>query len=260
MLRHLRLLIRHRDLLFTWTLREIQVRYKQSVVGVLWALLQPLALMSVFTVVFSVLARVPTDGVPYPVFSYAALLPWTFFSASITFGVPSLVNNMNLVTKIYFPREILPIASVAAALFDLCVAAPLFAAMIALYDVRVSWVILWTPLLLLVQVLLTLGVVLLLSAVNVFYRDVRFVLPLLVQVWMYASPIIYPVSLVPASYRLLYMLNPMAGLLDSYRRVLVLRQPPVWGYLGLSAAGALLAFTVGYAFFKRSEAAFADVI
>ncbi len=260
MVHHVRVFVQHRDLLLTWILREVKVRYKQSVIGILWAVLQPLALMLVFTAVFSVLARVPTGGIPYPVFSYSALLPWTFFSASITFGVPSLVNNMTLVTKIYFPREILPISSVAAAFLDMCVASALFAVMLAAYQVRISWVILWTPLLLLIQVTLSLGVVFLLSAVNVFYRDVRFVLPLLVQVWMYASPIVYPLSLVPERYRLLYMLNPMAGLMDSYRRVLVLRQAPAWGYVGLSAAVAVLAFVVGYAFFKRSEGAFADVI
>lgn len=260
MLLHLRRLYQYRDLLFTWTLREIRVRYKQSVIGGLWALLQPLALTIIFTLVFSRLARVPSDGIPYPVFSYSALLFWTFFATSLSFAVPSLVNNMNLVTKIYFPREILPISSVGAAFFDLCIASFIFVGLIVFYRVPLSASILWLPLLLLVQVLLTLGVVLILSAVNVFFRDVRFLLPLLTQVWMYASPVIYSTTLIPERLRMLYMLNPMAGLLDSYRRVILQGQPPVPAYLAVSAAVALLLFAGGYAFFKRSEPSFADMI
>ncbi len=260
MLLHLRRLYRYRDLLVAWTLREIRVRYKQSVIGGLWAILQPLVLMIVFTLVFSRLARLPSDGVPYPVFSYSALLFWTFFATSLSFAVPSLVNNMNLVTKISFPREILPTASVAAALFDLCVASLIFAGLMLYYRIELSAAILWLPLLLLVQLLLTLGLVYFLSAVNVFFRDVRFLLPLLTQVWMYASPVIYPTSLIPPRFRLLYMLNPMAGLIDSYRRVILQGLPPVPAYAGLSAAVALLLFAGGYAFFKRYESAFADMI
>jgi lipopolysaccharide transport system permease protein len=259
-LHHLRRLYDSRDLLSAWTLREIRVRYKQSVIGGLWAVLQPLALMIVFTLVFSRLARVPSDGIPYPVFSYCALLFWTLFASSISFAVPSLVNNMNLVTKIYFPREILPIASVGAALFDWCIASFIFAGMMLFYRIPLSGTVVWLPLLLLVQLLLTFGVVLLLAAVNVFFRDVRFVLPLLTQVWMYASPVIYPATLIPERFRMLYMLNPMAGLIDSYRRVILLRQPPVPAYVAISGAVALLLFVGGYAFFKRSEPAFADMI
>ncbi len=260
MLSHVRRLFEYRDLLVAWTWREIRVRYKQSVVGGLWAVLQPLALMLVFTVVFSHLAKVPSDGIPYPVFSYSALLFWTFFASSLSFAVPSLVNNMNLVTKIYFPREILPAASIGAAFFDLCIASIVFVGLMVYYRIPLSPTILWLPLLLLVQLLLTLGVVLFLAAVNVFFRDVRFVLPLLTQVWMYASPVIYPSTLIPERFRMLYMLNPMAGLIDSYRRVILMGQSPVPAYIGVSAGAALLLFVGGYAFFKRCEPAFADMI
>jgi len=259
-LHHLRRLYQYRDLLLTWTLREIRVRYKQSIIGGLWAVLQPLALMVIFTLVFSRLAHVPSDGIPYPVFSYSALVFWTFFATSLSFAVPSLVNNMNLVTKIYFPREILPISSVGAAFFDMCIACVIFVGLMFFYRVPVSASILWLPLLLLVQVLLTLGVVLILAAVNVYFRDVRFVLPLLTQVWMYASPVIYSTTLIPERFRMLYMLNPMSGLIDSYRRVILLDQPPVLAYIGVSASVAVMLFAGGYAFFKRSEPAFADMI
>jgi lipopolysaccharide transport system permease protein len=253
-------LIQYRDLLWMWTLREIRVRYKQSVVGGLWAILQPLALMIVFTVVFSLLVKVPTDGIPYPIFSYAGLLPWMFFSTSVGFAVPSLVNNMDLVTKIYFPREILPMAAVGAALLDFAIASIIFAGLMLVYRVALSWTILWVPLLLGIQIALTLGLVLLMSAVNVFYRDVRFVIPLLLQIWMYATPIIYPVTLVPPRFRGLYALNPMVGLIDGYRRVAVLGEPPWWGALAVSAIAAAAILAGGYAIFKRSEAVFADVI
>ncbi len=260
MLKYLKTLYNFRDLLWMWTRREIKIRYKQSAIGGLWAILQPLSLMIVFTLVFSLLARVPTNGVPYPIFSYVALLPWTFLATSMAFAIPSLVNNMNLVTKIYFPREILPIASVGAALFDLSVASIVFISLLVIYKIRLTWVVLWIPLLLLVQILLTLGIVLFFSAVNVFYRDVRFVIPLITQLWLYATPIIYPVSLVPERFRDLYMLNPMAGLIDSYRRVILLGHLPDAGHLGPAVAISLVVCFIGYYYFKRIEWQFADII
>lgn len=260
MLQRLKHLYRYRDLLITWTQREIRVRYKQSFAGGLWAIMQPLALMIIFTIVFSVFARVPTDGIPYPIFSYTALLPWTLLSSAISFGVPSLTNNLNLVTKIYFPRVILPLASIGAAFFDFLIASLIFVAMMFFYRVALTSTILWVPLLLCIQVILMMGVVFLLSAVNVFYRDVRFVIPLLLQVWLYASPVIYPLTLVPEQYRLIYMLNPMAGLIDSYRRVILQGLPPEPAYLALSAVVSMILFVIGYSYFERAEPTFADVI
>ena len=253
-------LYRYRELLWRWTRREIGVRYKQSFLGAAWAILQPLAMMIMFTLVFSLLARVPTDGAPYPVFSYVALLPWTFLQTSVSFGVPSLVNNLNLVTKIYFPREILPIGAIGASFFDFLVASIIFLPMLFLYRIALSWTILWLPLLLGIQIILTLGVTLLGSAIIVRYRDVRFIVPLGLQLWLFATPIIYPVSLVPERLLPLYMLNPMAGIVDSYRRVILHGQPPDWGHLGLSAAVTLVLLVIGYATFRRLEASFADII
>jgi lipopolysaccharide transport system permease protein len=260
LLRDLQALYRHRELLWIWTLREIKVRYKQSVLGIAWAVLQPLALMLVFTTVFSVLVKIPTDDVPYPVFSYTALLAWTFFATAVSFAIPTLVNNLNLVTKVYFPREILPIASVGAAFVDFLVAGGLLVVVLVYYQIPFEVTLLWVPLLVGVQVLLTLGVVLPASALNVFYRDIRFVVPLAIQLWLYATPVIYPVSLVPAPVRPLYILNPMVGLIDSYRRVIVQGLPPVPEYLAISTVVSLVLAVAGYTYFKRSEASFADLI
>ncbi len=250
----------YRELLWMWALREIKVRYKQSVLGAVWAILQPLVLMSLFTLVFSYFTRVPTDGLPYPIFSYTALLPWTFLATSVTFAVPSLINNMNLVTKIYFPREILPLASVIVALIDFFIASLVFLGLLILYQVPLQFSFLWVPILLAIQVALTLGIVFFLSALSVRYRDIRFVVPLGLQIWMYASPIIYPASLVPERLRAIYMLNPMAGLIDSYRSVVLQNAMPRVQYLTTSAFISAVLLVAGYAYFKQSEIEFADVI
>lgn len=256
----LRELFSYRELLLAWTMREIKVRYKQSVLGAAWAILQPLSLMLIYTIVFSFFIRVPSDGIPYPLFSYTALLPWTFFAACLSFGSPSLINNTNLITKIYFPREIFPLASIGASFIDLLIASLLYLGMLVYYQVPIGFVLIWLPVILFGQILLSAGVVLFASAVNVFFRDVRFVIPLAIQLWLYASPVIYPVSVVPEQIRIAYMLNPMAGMIDSYRAVLLQGQMPNLEYLGIALAISGLLFVAGYAFFKRVEMNFADVI
>lgn len=260
MINHLREIIRYRDLLWIWTRRELKIRYKQSFLGAAWAILQPLSMALIFTVVFSVLVKLPTDDIPYPLFSYTALLPWTFFTTAITLGAPSLVNNMNLVTKIYFPREILPLSVVGASLVDFAVASIVFVGMLLLYYWPLRITVLLVPLILLVQILLTLGIVFFAAAINVFYRDVRFVIPLALQLWLYATPIVYPLSSVPEWVRPYYMLNPMAVLIDSYRRLLLLGQMPDWPHLAEGSAIALAIFLGGYLYFKHAERDFADLI
>jgi len=250
----------YRELLLAWTIREIKVRYKQSLLGAAWAILQPLSLMVIYTIVFSFFIRVPSDGIPYPLFSYTALLPWTFFAACLSFGVPSLINNTNLVTKVYFPREIFPLASIGASFIDFLVASFLFIGLLIYYHAPLGYALVWLPVILCGQILLSTGVVLFASAVNVFYRDVRFVIPLAIQLWLYASPVIYPVSIVPEQFRIAYMLNPMAGIVDSYRTVLLLGQTPNPQYLGIALAISAFVFVAGYIFFKRVEMNFADVI
>ena len=257
---HLKALISNRELLIIWVMREIRVRYKQSLLGIAWAILQPLSLMLIFTLVFSFFAKIPSQGIPYPLFSYTALLPWTFFATSVSFGASSVVNQMDLVTKIYFPREILPFSSVIAAFIDFLVASVVFIGLIFYYEVTLSVQIFWLPILLLIQISLTLGIVLILSAMNVFYRDIRFIVPLITQIWMYASPIIYPVSSVPQRLRPIYLLNPMAPIIDGYRSVLLLGSEPNLKYLAFSAVIASVLLTVGYYYFKKVEKSFADLI
>jgi lipopolysaccharide transport system permease protein len=249
-----------RELLWMWTLRDVKVRYKQSIIGIGWAVLQPLSLMLMFTLVFSYIVRVPTGDIPYPLFSYTAVLPWTLFATSLSMGVPSLVNNMNLVTKVRMPREILPTATVLACVGDFMIASVIFVAMIIFYQVSLHWTILWIIPLLGTQLILTVGLVLGGSALNVLYRDIRFIVPLVTQLWMYASPIIYPVALVPERLRSLYFLNPMAGLIEGYRSAILLGvQPDLW-HVGLAFVISAAIFVLGYRTFKRLEPVFADLI
>ena len=260
MLSGVRELLSHRDLLVNWTVRNIKVRYKQSFLGAAWAVLQPLSSTLVFTLIFSQFLRVPTDGIPYPIFVYSALLPWTFFATAVSFGVTSLIGNMNLVTKVYFPREILPLAAILASLVDFLIASLIFVGMMIFYRVPLSPSFVTVPLILLIQLTLVTGIVLLTSALAVFYRDIRFVVPLGLQIWMYLTPVIYPLSLVPERFRSLYMLNPMAGVIDSYRRVILQGEWPHMTYL-LPAAGVSVLLLMGaYSYFKRAEGVFADII
>jgi lipopolysaccharide transport system permease protein len=259
-MRHIRTLVDYRYLLWMWALRDIKIRYKQSILGGAWAILQPLSLMIIFTVVFSFFARLPTEGVPYPIFSYTALLPWTLLATAVSFAVPSLVANMNLVTKAHFPREILPMAVIVAAFVDFCIASLIFIPMMVIFHVQVHWTLVWLPFLIIVEIVLILGVALLGSAINVFFRDIRFIVPLALSLWLYASPVIYSVSVVPEQLRSLYMLNPMAGLITSFRLVVLHGQQPVPRDLGIAVLVSGILCVVGYWFFKRVERQFADII
>jgi len=253
-------LVRYRYLLWQWTAREVRVRYKQSLLGAAWAVLQPLALMAIFTMLFSRLVPVDTGGIPYPVFAYVALVPWTAFSTSLSMGIPSLVNNMNLVTKIYFPREILPLGTVLATLLDLAISALVLAVMLAAYRVPVTIAALWLVPLVILQLLFTTAMALIGSALLVFFRDVRFVVPLLLQVWMYVTPVVYPVELVPEQMRAWYWLNPMAGIVDGYRRALVMGVAPQAVSLYTATALTIVLFIAGFSLFRWLEPHFADVI
>lgn len=260
MIQNLRLLYQHRELLMIWTLREIKVRYKQSALGGIWAIAQPLSLMLIFSVIFTVFVKIPTSGVPYPIFAYAALLPWIFFSTAVTSAVSSLTQNLNLVTKVYFPREIIPAAVVAASFADFLVASLVFIGMMIYYRIPITPAFLLIPILICLQVLLVLGIALIASAMNVFYRDLRFVIPLGLQLWMYATPIIYPLTVVPERYQGLYLLNPMADLVEAYRRIALEGSWPEWGSLETTAVISFLVFVLGYLYFKRVEWEFADII
>lgn len=250
-----------RGLLWRLTTREVKVRYAQSVLGVAWAIAQPLALMAAFSLFFGRFAGIDSGGLPYPLFYYAALLPWTFFTTSLAFGVPSLVTNSSLVTKVYFPREILPLASILSAGVDFGAAAVVYGLFMALYGIGPSSVLLYLVPLLTVQLAFTTAITLILSALNVSYRDVRYALPLVTQLWLYATPVIYPLSAIPEGIRHAYLaVNPMAAIVDGYRSVLVVGTAPDKGMLGLSALVSMLLLLFGFLYFKRAERSFADVI
>jgi lipopolysaccharide transport system permease protein len=249
----------HRDLLFFLTWRDVKVRYKQTVLGAAWAILQPLLTMVVFTLLFGRLARVPSDGLPYPIFVYAGLLPWTFFSTAVTNGSNSLVGNAALITKVYFPRLAIPGAAVGAGLVDFFIAGVILAGMIVFYRVVPGLNLLLIPTLIVLTAILALGIGLWMSALNVKYRDIRYALPFALQILMYLTPVIYPVTFIPARYRWALKLNPLSGIIEGYRSALFGRAFDWWA-LGVSTlvTFAIAAYSV-YAF-KRMEREFADII
>ena len=240
--------------------REIKIRYKQTSLGAIWAILQPLSLMVVFTLVFNVFLNVDSQGIPYPIFSFSALLPWTFFATSMSFGTLSIISNSSLVSKIYFPREVLPLASLGAAFLDFVISGIIFAGFIFWFKTPLTFQVFWVVPIVLLQVIFTSSMLFFFSALIVLWRDLKFIVPLVVQVWMYTTPIIYPISQVPENLRVLYMLNPMAVIVDSFRRVTIMGKPPVLPELGTAIVVSVILFTAGYAFFKLKERVFADII
>ena len=253
-------LAQYRDLLYTLSVHRIKVRYKQSVLGITWAILQPLSLMLIYTVIFSFIARMPSDGAPYAIFAYAALLPWTCFSNALTNATNSLVSHSHLVTKVYFPREILPLTYVIAAAFDFLIASTVFIGLMIYYHVPLTVNVLYAVPIVMVLMVFTTAVALLSSATQVRFRDIGVAMPLLLQLWMFATPVVYPLSAVPARLLPIYSLNPMVGLIESFRQVTLYGIAPDLRLLGIAAliSGALL--VASYIYFKRVEATVADII
>ncbi len=255
----LRELWAYRELLFFLTWRDVRVRYKQAVLGMGWVVLQPLLMTLVFTVFLGVIVRVPSDGVPYPIFAYAGLLLWTFFSGAISGSGNSLVGNAHLITKVYFPRLLVPLASILARMVDLLVALVMLIGLMIYFRVGVSTSLLMAPVLIVLLALLALGLGMWTSALNVKYRDVGLALPVFIQLWMFVSPVVYPLTLVPARWRLLYSLNPLVGIIEGFRAALFGKSFN-WPALGISAiVTAALLLYAGYVF-KRREKTFADII
>ena len=248
------------ELLMNLTRREIKGRYSQSLFGAGWAVAQPLAMMAVFTLVFSRLGQMPSGGAPYPLFAFAALVPWFFFSNSVNSGTMSLVTYRNIVTKTYFPREIVPLAQVGSRLVDLAAASSLFALLMVYYNVGVGSGLALVPLFVVMLVLFTLGVTLATSAINVFYRDVSPVVQIGLQLWLYLTPVAYPLSAVPADYRPYFLLNPLTGIVEGLRAVLVFDRAPEWDVVGISAALILGLLVGSIVLFKSTDKYFADVI
>lgn len=256
---NLRDLLHYRDLLYILAMRDIKVRYKQTLLGASWAIIQPLFTMLIFTLFFGKLAAMPSDGVPYPLFAYAGLLPWIFFSNAVTNSGNSLVGNTNLITKVYFPRMVIPISSVASGLLDFLIAFGLLIVLMLYYGVGFSVQLLMLPVLVALTSLLAIGVGMWMSALNVKFRDIRYALPFLIQLGMFATPIIYPSSLVPEKWRWLIALNPLAGQVEAYRSAFF-GKPFDWFSLGLSTVLTLVVLFYAAFTFRRMEKSFADVI
>lgn len=249
----------YRELLYVLTMRDITVRYKQTVLGFAWAIIQPVMMMVVFSIFFGRLAQMPSDGYPYPIFVYAALLPWTFFANSITASANSLVGSSHLISKVYFPRLIIPLSSIGSGLVDFATATGILLLLMVYYGVSWTLNLLMAPILVAGLVLTALGVGIFLAALNVAYRDFRYVVPFLVQFWMFATPVAYPASLVPEQWQWVLYLNPMAGVIEGFRSAFLGRPFDFSGLL-VSLAIAVTLFAAGIAYFEKVERRFADII
>jgi len=256
---NLRDLWAYRELLYFLTLRDIKVRYKQTLLGGTWVVLQPLLTTLVFTVFLGILVRVPSEGYPYILFVYTGMLPWTFFSYAISTSGNSLVNNAHLITKVYFPRSILPISSVAARLVDLSIGFLVLVSLMVYFGVRPTATVFLLPLLIVLMTLLAMAVGMLTSALNVKYRDVAVLIPVLLQLWMYASPVVYPAGLVPGRWRQLYELNPMTGLIGGFRTA-VLGGPINWVSLAVATSVIIVLLIITSIRFRHLEHQFADIV
>lgn len=257
---NLKTLWEYRELMGIFVWRDLKVRYRQTVIGGLWAIIQPFVTMIIFSIFFGGLAKIPSDNIPYPIFSYAALVPWTFFANSINLASNSLVNNSEIIKKIYFPRLTMPIAVVLGGLVDFVLAFILLLCMMLYYGFVPTINIIWFPAFLLLAMLTSLGVGLWLAAINVQYRDVRYMVPFLIQAWMYATPIAYPSSLLSEPWRTLYGLNPMVGVVEGFRWALLGTGTGPGLMMIASSAVSLILFISGIYYFRRMEKTFADVI
>ena len=250
----------YRELLYFLVWRDVKVLYKQTAIGASWAIVQPLLTMVIFTVVFDRFAKMPSDGLPYPIFSYTALLPWTYFSKALNQSIQSVVHNSNLITKVYFPRPLLPISAILSGIIDFGISFVFLIGMMIWYGIVPGWATLFLPGFVLMTILTALSISLWLSAINVRYRDVGQAIPFLIQIWMFASPVAYPVSVVPENWRLLYSLNPMVGVIEGFRWALLGKATPEILPIVISIAVVLALLFSGMVFFKRMEETFADVV
>lgn len=250
----------YRELLYFLIWRDIKVRYKQTALGAAWAIIQPFFMMVVFSLFFGRLGKIPSDGIPYPVFVYCALLPWQLFAFALSESSNSLVGNQNLITKVYFPRLVVPISAVLGGLVDFAIAFVILLALMAYYGIVPGSAILTLPLFILLAIMTALGVGLWLSALNVQYRDVRYTIGFLTQFWLFATPVAYPSSLVPAKWRALYGLNPMAGVVEGFRWALLGKANPPGTLLVVSIVAVLFLLVGGLYYFRRMEQTFADVV
>lgn len=256
---NLRELWEYRELLYFLTWRDVKVRYKQTALGAAWAIIQPLLTMVVFSLFFGYLAKVPSDGVPYPIFSYVALVPWEYFSSSLSKSSNSLVGSSNLIRKVYFPRLAIPMASVLGGLVDFAIAFAVLIVMMVFFSIQPTWGVLMLPVYLLLAMITALGTGLWLAALNVAYRDIRYVVPLMTRLWLFITPVIYPSSLLEEPWRTLYGLNPMVGVIEGFRWALLGTERP-GPMIAISAVVAVGLLVSGVHYFRRMEKTFADVV
>ncbi|MBF0522354.1 MAG: ABC transporter permease [Candidatus Omnitrophica bacterium] len=250
----------YRDLYFILIWKQFSVRYKQAILGVVWAVIQPLSLMGIFTLVFSRIMPVKISTLPQPIFFYSGLLPWAFFSSSVNYSIPSLVSNYDLIRKIYFPREILPIAGIAIAFIDFMIAAVIFIILLFLYHIPITWCALYFLPLVALLLLFTISFCLILTVVNVYYRDVQLAINFLLQLWFFATPIFYPIGMIPAKYKFFIYLNPLCFIIDSIRKS-VIGGAPISPYAFLFMfCYAIILFVISFNFFRIAERKFADVL
>jgi lipopolysaccharide transport system permease protein len=250
----------YRELLFFLVWRDIKVRYKQTAIGAAWAVLQPLMTMIVFTVLFKKIANVPSDGLPYPIFAYTALLPWNLFAGALTRSTTSLVGHSNLISKVYFPRLIVPLSATMSGLVDFAIAFVILIGMMGWYGIAPTWGVVWLPLFMLLALSAAFSVGLWLSALNVKYRDVGHAIPFFIQMFLFASPVAYSAKMIPDSWRLLYSLNPMVGVIEAFRWALLGKDQPDFTIVAISTAMVFVLLLAGLVFFKRTERTFADVV
>ena len=250
----------YRELLYFLVWRDIKVRYKQTALGAAWAIVQPLFTMLVFSLFFGRLAKMPSDGIPYPLFSLAALVPWTFFANGLNQSSNSLVASANLLKKVYFPRLVIPLATVLAGVVDFALSFAVLLGLMAFYGIAPTINLIWMPLFLLLALVTSLGVGLWMSALNVKYRDVRYIVPFIIQVWMFSTPIVYPSSLLPPSWRTIYGLNPMVGVVEGFRWALLGTNTAPGIMIAVSATVAVLMLIGGAFYFRHMEKGFADIV
>lgn len=259
----IRLLLNHKNLLWQMVGREVKARYKQSILGYFWVILNPLAQMLVMSFAFSMVMRIPTAStadIPYSVFLFTALLPWTLFSGSLSSASNSLVTNSSLITKVYFPRTILVLATTIAKIIDFLFAGTILVTFLIIYHIPVTLNVFWIIPIFIIQQIFTLGLSLFLSAANLMYRDIQYLLDLILMLWMYLTPIIYPIDIVPAQFRFVYQLNPMSVIINAYRQSILSGTPPKFSSLTIALLVSLLILTLGLKYFKKQEKTFADNI
>jgi lipopolysaccharide transport system permease protein len=240
--------------------RDVKIRYKQTIIGAAWAILQPLLTMIVFTLIFGRVAKIPSDNLPYPVFMLSALLPWNLFANSLARGGDSVVNNAGLLSKVYFPRLLLPISAILSPLLDFAMAFGMLIVLMIWYGIVPNIGVLTLPLFVLLAMLTSLGVGMVLAALNARYRDVGYAVPFIVQLWMFISPVTYPVSMIPERWRFVYSLNPMAGVVEGFRWALLNKHSPDFGVIAISAATVVVLLVPALAFFRQTERTFADIV